>query len=93
VLLVWGLLRGGEDGAVLLVAGMALASLAGLETALREHFSGHAPHALLIAAVPAVLLAGASWFLGAPPAVVVIVGGAVLLAGTVALRRAFRPRR
>ena len=72
---------------------MALASLAGLETALREHFTGHASHALLIAAVPAVLVAGTAWFLDAPPAVVVIAGGAVLLAGTVALRRAFRPRR
>jgi len=93
VLLVWGLIRGGEDGAVLLVAGMALASLAGLETALREHFTGHASHALLIAAVPAVVLAGAAWFLGAPPAVVVVAGGAVLLGGYVALRRAFRSRR
>ena len=93
VLLVWGLIRGGEDGAVLLVAGMALASLAGLETALREHFTGHAPHALLIAALPAILVAGAVWFLDAPPAAVVIAGGAVLLGGTVALRRVFRPRR
>ena len=93
VLLVWGLIRGGEDGAVLLVAGMALASLAGLETALREHFTGHASHALLIAAVPAVVVAGAAWFLDAPPAAVVIAGGAVLLGGTVALRRVFRPRR
>jgi hypothetical protein len=92
VLLVWGLIRGGEDGAVMLVAGMALASLAGLETALREHFSGHASHALLIAAVPAVLTAGAIWFLGGPPALLVIAGGAVLLAGFVALRRSFRPR-
>ncbi|HYI19472.1 MAG TPA: hypothetical protein VD836_12235 [Solirubrobacteraceae bacterium] len=93
VLLVWGLIRGGEDGAVLLVAGMALASLAGLETALREHFTGHAPHALLIAALPAILVAGVVWFLDAPPAAVVIAGGAVLLGGTVALRRVFRPRR
>ena len=92
MLLVWGLIRGGEDGAVLLVAGMALASLAGLETALREHFTGHAPHALLIAALPAILVAGAVWFLDAPPAAVVIAGGAVLLGGTVALRRVFRPR-
>ena len=92
VLLVWGLIRGGEDGAVMLVAGMALASLAGLETALREHFSGHASHALLIAAVPAVLAAGVIWFLDGPPAVVVIAGGAVLVAGFAALRRSFRPR-
>ena len=92
VLLVWGLIRGGEDGAVMLVLGMALASLAGLETALREHFSGHASHALLIAAVPAVLTAGVIWFAGGPPALVVIAGGAVLVAGFVALRRSFRPR-
>jgi len=92
VLLVWGLIRGGEDGAVMLVLGMALASLAGLETALREHFSGHASHALLIAAVPAVLTSGVIWFAGGPPALVVIAGGAVLVAGFVALRRSFRPR-
>jgi hypothetical protein len=92
VLLVWGLVRGGEGGAVMLVAGMALASLAGLETALREHFSGHASHALLIAAVPAVLTAGVIWFLDASPVVVIIAGGGVLVAGIAALRRAFRSR-
>ena len=92
VLLVWGLIRGGEDGAVMLVAGMALASLAGLETALREHFSGHASHALLIAAVPAVLTAGVIWFLGGSPALVLIAGGGVLVAGFAVLRRAFRSR-
>jgi hypothetical protein len=93
VLLAWGLIRGGEDGAVLLVAGMGLASLAGLETALREHFTGHASHALLIAAVPAVVVAGALWLAGAAPALVVVAGGAVLVAGFAALRRVFRPRR
>ena len=93
VLLVWGLVRGGEDGAVLLVAGMALASLAGLETALREHFTGHAPHALLIAAVPAVLTAGAIFFAGGSPALLVVAAGAVLIGGYAALRRAFRLRR
>jgi hypothetical protein len=92
VLLVWGLIRGGEDGAIMLVAGMALASLAGLETALREHFSGHASHALLIAAIPAVLTAGVIFFLGGPPVLVPLAGGAVLVAGFVALRRSFRPR-
>jgi hypothetical protein len=92
VLLVWGLVRGGESGGVMLVAGMGLASLAGLETALREHFAGHASHALLIAAVPAVLTAGVIWFLDGPPALVIVTGGAILVAGSAALRRAFRPR-
>lgn len=92
VLLVWGLVRGGEDGAVLLVAGMALASLAGLETALREHFSGHASHALLLAALPAVLTAGALYVAGAPRWAVPLGLIGVGLAGYVALRRSFRAR-
>jgi hypothetical protein len=39
-----------------------------------------------------VLTAGVIWFAGGPPALVVIAGGAVLVAGFVALRRSFRPR-
>ena len=59
VLLVWGVLRIDDDGGrVLLVCGMALASLGGLDTALREHFFGYRSHAVLIAALPAVLVAG-----------------------------------
>ena len=63
VLLVWGLIRGDDDsGRVLLVGGMALASLGGLDTALREHFGGFRSHALLLAALPAVLIAGVLFF-------------------------------
>jgi hypothetical protein len=93
VLLVWGLIRSAdESGRVMLVCGMALASLGGLDTALREHFSGYASHALLIAALPAVLVAGVLFFAGAPPVAVPLAGGAVLLAGFTALRRTFRRR-
>ena len=93
VLLVWGLIRSGDDsGRVMLVCGMALASLGGLETALREHFSGYASHALLLAALPAVLVAGVLFFAGAPwiaiPFCAVVVFGAALTG----FRRAFRPR-
>ena len=67
VLLVWGLFRARRRRRrVLLVCGMALASLGGLDTALREHFSGYASHALLLAALPAVLAAGVLFFAGAP---------------------------
>src|SRR5215203_861957 len=79
VLLVWGLIRSDEaSGRVMLICGMALASLGGLETALREHFSGYASHALLLAALPAVLVAGVLFFAGAPWI-------AIPLAGAVAL--------
>jgi hypothetical protein len=93
VLLVWGLIRSDEEtGRVLLVCGMALASLGGLDTALREHFGGYASHALLLSALPAVLVCGVLFFAGAPPIAVVLAGGAVLLAAFTALRRTFRRR-
>jgi hypothetical protein len=93
VLLVWGLIRLDDDsGRVLLVAGMALASLGGLDTALREHFGGYASHALLLSALPAVLVTGVLFFAGAPAIVLPLVGGGVLVAGFAALRRGFRRR-
>jgi len=91
VLLVWGLIRrDDESGRVLLVTGMALASLGGLDTALREHFGGYASHALLLAALPAVLATGLLYFAGAPWIALPLAGAAVLGAAFVALRRRFR---
>jgi hypothetical protein len=93
VLLVWGLITSDEEsGRVLLVCGMALASLGGLDTALREHFGGYASHALLLSALPAVLVCGVLFFAGAPPVAVPLAGGAVLVAAFAALRRSFRRR-
>jgi len=93
VLLVWGLIRSDEDsGRVMLVCGMALASLGGLETALREHLSGYASHALLLAALPAVLVAGVLLFAGAPWIAIPLAGAAVLGGGFAWLRRGFRRR-
>jgi hypothetical protein len=92
-LLVWGLIRGADAaGRVLLVCGMALASLGGLETALREHFGGYASHALLLAALPAVLTAGALFFAGAPWLTIPLAAAAVLAVAWRGLRRAYRPR-
>src|SRR5919112_3706777 len=67
VLLILGLILWDDDlGRVMLVCGMALASLGGLDTALREHFGGFRSHALMLAAVPAVLVAGVLFFMSAP---------------------------
>ena len=53
VLLVWGLLRLDDDGGrILLVCGMALASIGGLETALRERRDLHELREPGIAACP-----------------------------------------
>jgi hypothetical protein len=93
VLLVWGLIRRNDDsGRLLLVCGMALASLGGLDTALREHFGGFASHALLLASLPAVLTIGVLFFAGAPWIALPLAGAAVFAAAFVALRRAFRRR-
>jgi hypothetical protein len=93
VLLVWGLIRFDDDGGrVMLLCGMALASLGGLETALREHFGGYASHALLLAALPAVLVAGMLFFARAPWVVIPVAAGLVFAGAYYAMGRAFRRR-
>jgi hypothetical protein len=54
VLLVAGFVAGGSQGTVLIVAGLVLASLGGLELAVREHFSGYRSHTTLLAGLAAV---------------------------------------
>ena len=53
VLLVLGLLDYGSDrGRAMLVCGMLLGSLGGLDTALREHFAGYRSHTTVLAGDP-----------------------------------------
>ncbi len=72
VLLILGLLDYGTDrGRAMLICGMLLGSLGGLDTALREHFAGFRSHTAVLAGIPAVGLAAVLYFVGAPwPAVV-----------------------
>jgi hypothetical protein len=90
VLLVLGLISADTDrGKAMLVSGMLLGSLGGLDTALREHFSGFRSHVTILAGLPAVALAAALYFAKAPwPAVV---AGAVIAFGAAAwaLSRAY----
>ena len=80
VLLILGLINFDTDrGRAMLVSGMLLGSLGGLDTALREHFSGYRSHTTILAGLVAVAVAAALFFGGAPwPAV--IAGAAVALA-------------
>ena len=57
IVLVVGFTSEGERRLTLLVAGMGLASLAGLEVAVREHFAGYRSHSSLLAGFVAVLVA------------------------------------
>ena len=63
VLLVLGLINfDSERGRAMLVAGMLLGSLGGLDTALREHFSGYRSHTTILAGLVGVALAAALYF-------------------------------
>ena len=55
-----------DRGRLALLCGLVLASLGGLDTALREHFNGFRSHSSVLAGLPAVLVAGALFFGGAP---------------------------
>ena len=85
-------------GLVLLVLGMALGSLGGLDTALREHLAGYRSHTTVIASLPAVTTAAVLYFARVPWTVLVIAAVAVF-AGVfwwmrrVFMRRASRARR
>ena len=80
------------SGRVFIACGLALGSLAGLDTAVREHFAGFRSHSTLLAGVPAVLVAGVCFFARAPW-IALVVGAVAVFAGTfVAARRAFRRR-
>jgi hypothetical protein len=93
ILLIWGLIRFDDDGGrVLLVCGMALASLGGLDTALREHFGGYASHAFLLAALPAVLVAGVLFFARAPWLSIPLAAALLFAGAFLAMTRAFRRR-
>jgi len=98
LLLVLGALDLRSDrGKLLLVLGMALGSLGGLDTALREHLAGYRSHTTVLASLPAVTTAAVAYFAGVPWPVVVI-AAALVLAGMfwwmrrVFLRRARRAR-
>jgi FtsH-binding integral membrane protein len=65
VLLVVGFIAGGGSGTILIITGLVLASLGGLELSVREHFSGYRSHTTLLAGLAAVACL-AILFFGAP---------------------------
>jgi hypothetical protein len=99
VLLVLGALDLRSDrGKLMLVLGMALGSLGGLDTALREHLAGYRSHTTVIASLPAVTTAALLYFARAPW-VLVVLGAVAVFGGVfwwmrrVYMRRASRARR
>jgi hypothetical protein len=94
VLIVIGLIVGfdSDRGQLALVCGVLLASLGGLDTAVREHFNGYRSHSSVLAGLPGVVAAAALFFARAPW--IAVAAGAALVFGLAfwAFRAAFRRR-
>ena len=93
ILLVAGFFIAGQRGGVMMIVGITLGALAGVELAAREHFSGYRSHNLLLAAVP-VLVTFAVLILLTPLTPVLCVAAAVGVSASSAwlLIQAFRRR-
>jgi hypothetical protein len=75
---------GSRDGAMLIAAAFALGCIAGLDTALREHFSGRRDRTALLAATAAAVASAAGVFGGLGfglSAMLALLAGGLALAG------------
>jgi hypothetical protein len=81
-----------ERGRILLGFGLLLGSLGGMDTALREHFSGYRSHSTVLAGLPAVVAAGLVFFTGVPWPVVSATALIAFALAFLVLRRAFQKR-
>ena len=93
IVLIVGFTSEGDRRLMLLVTGMSLASLAGLEVAVREHFAGYRSHSSLMGGLVAVLVAAPIYLLTDLPGEIILVVS--VLAGGVVFhlaRRAFARR-
>lgn len=92
VLLIWGFVSGGNRGATMVFAGLALGSLAGLELAIREHFAGYRSHTTLLAGAIAVFVGTLAAVISGKILLPVLLGVGLVVFGVgfVVFRRAFR---
>jgi hypothetical protein len=95
VLMVWGFASGsGREGDAKIAAGLAIAALAGLELAIREHVTGFRSHTTLLAGAAALLtVAALSVGVGLDALGVLLAGGVLSFAGAFyGLRELFKRR-
>jgi hypothetical protein len=96
VMFVSSFFVGGARSVVLLTAGLALGSLAGLELSIREHFAGYRSHTTILAGACAFAAMAIVFFAGGrgdlSRGLMLPVGGIVFLAGFWFFREAFKRR-
>lgn len=92
--MVWGFVTWSSDGGRRFVAGLALASLGGLELAVREHLAGFRSHSALLAGASAFVVVTVL-VLGPGPHrvwILVLVAAAVFAAALYGFRELFKRR-
>jgi predicted membrane channel-forming protein YqfA (hemolysin III family) len=93
VLIVLGFTGDGPRRGAFLACGVALASLAGLEIAIREHVAGFRSHSALLAGAAALAVAVPLYFLTGLPQIVLLAAGVVVYTlAFVGLRRVFQAK-
>jgi len=92
VLGVWGILRGGHAGGILLTFAALLGSVAGLEVAIREHLAGYRSHTLVLSGVLVVATGTLLLLTGVERAAVPPIALGVLVVGLVGFRTLFKRR-
>jgi hypothetical protein len=81
VLLVVGFIIRGDRGVTMIIGGMALASLGGLELSIREHFAGFRSHTTLLAGAVALAAIGATYLLSDKDQIVMVSAAAIAFIG------------
>src|SRR3954468_22932142 len=89
VLLVVGFIMRGERGVTMIIAGMALASLGGLELSIREHFAGFRSHTSLLAGAIALAAIGAAYLLSKDQIAMVSAAAIAFIGAFFVFRRVF----
>jgi hypothetical protein len=95
VLLVIGFISGGDSRGLLILLGLMLCSIAGLEVAVREHAGGYRSHTLVLAGVPAVAALALLFYLAPaslPPLARVAIAAAIFALAAWGLTRLFQNR-
>jgi hypothetical protein len=92
VLLIAGFFMGNTRGGVMILAGISLASLAALELALREHFTGYRSHTSVLAGFVGVIVLGLGFVFAWPQLVKVGAGAGAFLLSFYLFREAFKRR-
>jgi hypothetical protein len=92
ILIVAGFIVRGTRGGTMIVGGLALGSLAGIELSIREHFGGFRSHTTLLAAATAFVAGAITFVISHDRVAPVIVAAAVFLPAFWIFRQVFMRR-